>query len=527
MKNNFTDIDFNDTKSINQTSSVRVGNTTGSTIAKGSVVYISGLYGTGSTAIPAVSKAKSDKPETCLTVLGVLSEDIANNAVGNCVTKGLVSGFDLSGPSSGSELYISDTTAGILTSALNAGALKIRVGILLTYSDTDARVFVDIKNNSNSIKNNYTATSAPSSGDDNLDGYEIGSEWYATISGITTKYVCLSASTSNAVWSLVVTPYTMVAASEKTGLVDDDILAILDSEASYSFKKAKFANFQSKLISGTNIKTVNGNSLLGFGNVSISSSVNWGGIGGTLSDQTDLQSALDAKQASLGYTPENVSNKATDFLTVNDTLYPSVEAVKEQLDLKANLASPALTGNPTAPTQSFGDDSTKIATTAFVKKEILDLICPIGVVFDWKSDLACPIPNIIEVTEAETTLSRTTYATLWSVVSGKAVSYANWTANKDYGLFHKGDGSTTFGIPKNDGYTYVGKVSTRTMGRYEQDSIASHTHSVGATFAFGYAWSVVGGSAGFLQAGSTDTSATGGSKTKMENLPMKLYIRYA
>jgi len=35
------------------------------------------------------------------------------------------------------------------------------------------------------------------------------------------------------------------------------------------------------------------------------------------------------------------------------------------LALKAPLASPALTGNPTAPTQSQGDNSTKIATTAY------------------------------------------------------------------------------------------------------------------------------------------------------------------
>lgn len=53
----------------------------------------------------------------------------------------------------------------------------------------------------------------------------------------------------------------------------------------------------------------------------------WGEITGTLSDQDDLQDALD---------------------------------------LKAPLASPALTGTPTAPTPTSGDDSTKIATTEFV-----------------------------------------------------------------------------------------------------------------------------------------------------------------
>lgn len=36
----------------------------------------------------------------------------------------------------------------------------------------------------------------------------------------------------------------------------------------------------------------------------------------------------------------------------------------------AKLASPALTGSPTAPTQTTGDNSTKIATTAYVKQEI-------------------------------------------------------------------------------------------------------------------------------------------------------------
>ncbi len=45
-------------------------------------------------------------------------------------------------------------------------------------------------------------------------------------------------------------------------------------------------------------------------------------------------------------------------------------ATKKYVDdadaLKANLASPALTGNPTAPTQSAGNDSTRLATTAFV-----------------------------------------------------------------------------------------------------------------------------------------------------------------
>jgi len=58
----------------------------------------------------------------------------------------------------------------------------------------------------------------------------------------------------------------------------------------------------------------------------------WGNITGTLSSQTDLQSALN---------------------------------------LKANLASPALSGVPTAPTAATLTSTTQLATTAFVQQELL------------------------------------------------------------------------------------------------------------------------------------------------------------
>ena len=45
-------------------------------------------------------------------------------------------------------------------------------------------------------------------------------------------------------------------------------------------------------------------------------------------------------------------------------------AIRSALALKAPLASPAFTGTPTAPTPASGDNSTKVATTAFVKTAI-------------------------------------------------------------------------------------------------------------------------------------------------------------
>lgn len=61
-------------------------------------------------------------------------------------------------------------------------------------------------------------------------------------------------------------------------------------------------------------------------------------------------------------------------LTANETGANSLSDINANFaDLdttKADLASPALTGNPTAPTQTAGDNSTKIATTAYVETAV-------------------------------------------------------------------------------------------------------------------------------------------------------------
>jgi len=57
---------------------------------------------------------------------------------------------------------------------------------------------------------------------------------------------------------------------------------------------------QATLVSATNIKTVNGSSLLGSGDIAISGTAAWGSVTGTLSEQTDLQTALTGKLGTTG-----------------------------------------------------------------------------------------------------------------------------------------------------------------------------------------------------------------------------------
>lgn len=59
-----------------------------------------------------------------------------------------------------------------------------------------------------------------------------------------------------------------------------------------------------------------------------------------------------------------------DVDNTSDADKPISTATQSALDLKAPLTSPALMGNPTAPTQAPGDGSTRIATTAYADANV-------------------------------------------------------------------------------------------------------------------------------------------------------------
>jgi len=70
--------------------------------------------------------------------------------------------------------------------------------------------------------------------------------------------------------------------------------------------------------------------------------------------------------------------QAKDSLTTGDPLKiikgqeinDEFNAIQTAVATKADLASPALLGNPTAPTQALGNNSTRLASTAFVNNAI-------------------------------------------------------------------------------------------------------------------------------------------------------------
>lgn len=102
----------------------------------------------------------------------------------------------------------------------------------------------------------------------------------------------------------------------------------------------------------------------------------------------DFKGATSAAAGSRGLVPAPAMGAATRYLRSDGTWqvppYPTIDsaisstsanpvqnkAVSAELGKKAPLASPSLTGSPTAPTPAAGSNNTQLATTAFVQNAV-------------------------------------------------------------------------------------------------------------------------------------------------------------
>jgi len=114
-------------------------------------------------------------------------------------------------------------------------------------------------------------------------------------------------------------------------------------------------------------------------------------FGGTLVDDADAAAA----RTTLGL--GNVDN-------TTDAGKPVSTAAQTALDLKANLAGPALTGAPTVPTASAGTNTTQIASTAFVSTAVSNIKgnAPSGL--DTLEEIATALTNDTAAIQNQTTL---------------------------------------------------------------------------------------------------------------------------
>lgn len=173
-----------------------------------------------------------------------------------------------------------------------------------------------------------------------------------------------------------------------------------------------------------------------------------------------------------------------------------------------SLNAPAL-GAATATTQATTDDSTKVATTAFVQ-DIADLLCPVGTILEFSSNT---VPSgFIEVPLVPTTKLRADYPRLHALYAADGYPWGN------------GDGSTTFGIPylEND-YTWL-QAGGGAVGSVTAGEVISHSHTFQSQLLLA---GVTGGAAALAQfTGASGTSSTGGTANKAAGRRVKFMVKY-
>ena len=187
----------------------------------------------------------------------------------------------------------------------------------------------------------------------------------------------------------------------------------------------------------------------------------------------DLSSYAPINSPNFTGTPTAPTPASTD----NSTKIATTSFIKNLLGSYAPLNSPALTGNPTAPTQTAGNNSTRLATTAFVTTAVssANTIRP-GTIMPYGGS---SVPTgYLQCNGAA--VSRTTYSALFSAIGT---------------IYGVGDGSTTFNIPN----------------LYHRVPLMTNHFNMGTHY-FGRLPNITGSSAGFVKYRGSSKGALQGSE---------------
>lgn len=120
-----------------------VYNSTGSTLTKGTVVYINGGQGN----LPTVTKAQANNDANSAQTYGVVQSNISDQSNGYVVVIGRLIDIDTQAYAAGTQLYLSPTTAGAWTSTKpSAPNHLVYVGIVVRSHPTQGVVEIKIQN---------------------------------------------------------------------------------------------------------------------------------------------------------------------------------------------------------------------------------------------------------------------------------------------------------------------------------------------------------------------------------------------
>ncbi len=324
----------------------QVRNETGATLTKGTVVYVTGASGNKVT----VSKAQANGDATSAQTFAILLENIPNNQNGYAVTSGLLENLDTSAYAAGTQLYLSPTVAGTYTSTKpSAPDHLVYVGVIERSHVNQGTMLVRIQNGYELEELHNVAIASVANND--LLAYDSATTlWknktYGTLGLLTSStaastYYPLVGNPSGFLTSASLTGYAPLASPAFTGNPTAPTPLTADNDTSIA--TTAFVKAQGYLTTApvTSVAGKTGVVTLAVADVS----------GAAPLASPALTGTPTAPTATAGTSTTQIATTA--FVTAVDVL-------------KAPLASPTFTGTPAAPTATAGTNTTQLATTAFV-----------------------------------------------------------------------------------------------------------------------------------------------------------------
>jgi len=324
----------------------QVRNETGATLTAGTVVYVTGASGNKVT----VTKAQANGDATSAQTFAVLLENIANNSNGYAVTSGLLENLDTSAFAAGTQVYLSPTTAGTFTSTKpSAPDHLVYVGVIERSHVSQGTMLVRIQNGYELEELHNVAIASVANND--LLAYDSATTlWknktYGTLGLLTSStaastYYPLVGNPSGFLTSASLTGYAPLASPAFTGNPTAPTPLTADNDTSIA--TTAFVKAQGYLTTApvTSVAGKTGVVTLAVADVS----------GAAPLASPALTGTPTAPTATAGTSTTQIATTA--FVTAVDVL-------------KAPLASPTFTGTPAAPTATAGTNTTQLATTAFV-----------------------------------------------------------------------------------------------------------------------------------------------------------------
>jgi hypothetical protein len=274
---------------------------------------------------------------------------------------------DITGVSAGTGLSGGGSSGSVTVSLSSATIAEIDANTLKnSYPSADATKLSGIATNANNF-------SLPTAAASTLGGIKVGTNLSINGSGV------LSATDTNTEYSV-----------GDGGLTQKNFTTTLKSKLDGITAGADVTNATTvvaALTAGSNI-SIAANGTISSTDTNTQYSVGNGGLS-EINFTSAKNTKLDGISTSADVTDATTVAAAGALMDSEMTDLAGVKAVT--ISTLAPKASPALTGNPTAPTQTAGNSSTRVATTAFVTTAVSNLIGGAPAALDTLNELAAAI----------------------------------------------------------------------------------------------------------------------------------------